>query len=113
MAQANPAYETVYILKPSVSDSDATTIHQKVDNVISKFEGKLKHREEWGINEMAYEIHGEKAGRYVIAHYTGRGGVVEEIERHFKILDNVMRFLTVRVADDYEYGKFVKQVNAQ
>lgn len=98
-------YETVYILKPGVSDADALTIHQKVDNVIAKFQGTIKVRDDWGLQPLAYAIQNESTGRFSVVVYNGTSGVVEEIERHFKILDQVIRFLTVAVPADYDYAK--------
>jgi len=108
--QSSHSYETIYILKPSISDTDLSAINQKIDNVISKFEGKLAGREDWGNRELAYMIEKNTNGRYCVIHYTGNRGVVEEIERHFKILDEVIRFITVAVAKDYDYEKLKKQM---
>jgi len=105
-------YETVYILKPSLTDNDANTIHQKVDSVIAKFSGKVAARDEWGLKELAYPIQKEMTGRYSVVVYNGTKGVVEEIERHFKILDQVIRFLTVQVEADYDYQLSKKQMTA-
>ena len=104
-------YETIYILRPGISDTDATTIHQKIDAVIAKFQGTLKHREDSGIKEMAYEIDKEKSGKYSTIVYSGKGGVVEEIERHFKISEDVIRFLTVAQTADYDYTKVKQQIH--
>lgn len=103
-------YETVYVLKSSLSDSDADAIHQKVENVISKFEGKVGHKDDWGLKELSYPIEKHTHGRYTVLVYSGKGGVVEEIERHFKISDDVIRFLTVAVPADYDYTKGKKQM---
>jgi small subunit ribosomal protein S6 len=105
-------YETIYVLRSGISDSDASTIHQKVDTVISKFQGKLISRDDWGNKEMAYMIDKETNGKYSVIVYNGKGGVVEEIERHFRISDDVIRYLTVSVASDYDYGKAKKQLQA-
>ncbi len=105
-------YETVYILKSGISESDSQVIHQKIDNVIEKFSGKLHLRDDWGLRELAYDINDERSGRYCLAVYDGKPGVVEEIERHFKILDDVVRFLTVRVEPDYDYLNIKKQISA-
>ncbi len=105
-------YETVYILKPSISDTDLGTINQKIDNVISKFEGKLAGRDDWGNLELAYEIDDNTNGRYNVIHYNGNRGVVEEIERHFKISDDVIRFITVSVPKEYDCQKMKKQILA-
>ena len=109
-AAANHSYETIYVLKSGISEANSQVIHQKVDNVIAKFSGKLKERDDWGLRELAYPINNETAGRYCVANYDGKSGVVEEIERHFKILDDVVRFLTVRVDEDYDYSKMKKQI---
>ncbi len=105
-------YETLYILKPGMTDSDAAAIHQKIDSVITKFQGQLRHRDDWGVRELAYPIEKDSNGRYCVAVYSGTGGVVEEIERHFKISDDVMRFLTTSVEQDYDYTKSKKQITA-
>src|SRR5262245_43694136 len=105
-------YETVYILRPGVSDADAATIHQKVDNVITKFQGKVRHRDDWGLVQLAYPINKESNGKFNVVVYNGNSGVVEEIERHFKILEQVMRYLTVSVREDYDYTKAKKAIVA-
>lgn len=103
-------YETLYVLRASLSEADANAIHQKIDNVIAKFDGKLLGRDDWGVREMAYEIDDERSGRYLILGYTGKGGVVEEIERHFKISGDVLRYLTTAVDSEYSYDKVKKQI---
>ncbi|NBX68119.1 MAG: 30S ribosomal protein S6 [Proteobacteria bacterium] len=103
-------YETVYIVRPGVSDGDVQNIHQKIDAVIAKFQGTLKHREDAGIKEMAYEIKDERSGRYTTIVYNGKPGVVEEIERHFRISDDVIRFLTVAQTPEYDFAKVKQQI---
>ncbi|MBM4316606.1 MAG: 30S ribosomal protein S6 [Deltaproteobacteria bacterium] len=103
-------YETVYILRPGISDADAQNTHQKIDAVIAKFQGNLKHREDTGVKEMAYEIKNERSGKYSTIVYTGKAGVVEEIERHFKISEDVIRFLTVAQSADYDFSKIKQQI---
>jgi small subunit ribosomal protein S6 len=103
-------YETVYILKSGLSDTDASAIHTKVDNVITKFSGQVKTRDDWGLKELAYPIEDETMGKFSVVVYNGQSGVVEEIERHFKILSDVVRFITVSVPEDYDYSKVKKQI---
>ncbi|NBT59519.1 30S ribosomal protein S6 [bacterium] len=103
-------YETVYILKSGLPDAEAAAIHEKVDNVIEKFKGKVIQRDNWGLSNLAYPINDETMGSYSVVVYNGKSGVVEEIERHFKILGEVIRFITVQVAADYDYTKVKKQI---
>ncbi len=110
MSSANHNYETVYILRASLADAATNAIHQKVDGVIQKFEGSLVGRDDWGVREMAYSIDDEKSGRYIVLGYNGKPGVVEEIERHFRISPDVLRFLTVAVEETYSYDSLKKQI---
>jgi small subunit ribosomal protein S6 len=103
-------YETVYILRPSINEASATAIHGKVDSVIEKFSGSIKARDDWGMRELAYPIDKESMGRYNVIVYQGNSGVVEEIERHFKISSDVIRFLTVAVEKDYDYAEAKKAI---
>ena len=105
-------YETLYILRPGITEADASVVHEKIDSVVSKFSGSIANRDDLGINEMAYRIGNEGSGRYVVVQYSGKGGVVEEIERHFRILDEVMRFITVRMEPTYDYAKVKHQIHA-
>lgn len=104
-------YETVYVLKSGLSDTDSAAIHQKVDNVINKFSGQLKTRDDWGLQQLAYPIEKETMGKFSVVVYTGQSGVVEEIERHFKISSDVVRYITVAVEGDYDYAKVKKQIH--
>lgn len=111
MATAQATYETVYVLKPNLSESESSAVNEKVDSVISKFKGKLLHRDEWGQRELAYTIRHQTTGNYVIVNYTGDAGVVEEIERHFKISGLVIRYLTALTPENYDYAKVKKQIH--
>lgn len=103
-------YETVYILKSGLPENESAAIHQKVNSVIEKFEGKMLHRDDWGLTHLAYPINDETMGSYSVVVYKGKSGVVEEIERHFKILPEVIRFITVQVPANYDYTKIKKQM---
>jgi small subunit ribosomal protein S6 len=107
---ANTNYETIYILRPGLQADVATSIHTKLDTVVSKFEGAVEHREDWGMRELAYEIDDERSGNYHIVVYNGKAGVVEEIERHFRIAGDVIRYLTVKLPKGYDYALVKKRI---
>lgn len=107
---ANNNYETVYILRPGLSSDGATAIHQKFDSVVAKFQGAIEHREDWGTRELAYEIDDERSGNYHVVVYNGQSGVVEEIERHFRIIGDVIRYLTVKLPKGYDFKAVRKHI---
>lgn len=103
-------YETVYIFKSDISDTSAAAINEKIDAVIGRYAGQIKARDEWGLRELSYPIDRQTMGRYNVVVYSGTSGVVEEIERHFKILPEVIRFISVKVEEDYDYSKQIKAI---
>ncbi len=107
---ANHNYETVYILRPGLTADGATAIHQKFDTVVAKFEGAVEHREDWGMRELAYEIDDERSGNYHVVVFNGKAGVVEEIERHFRIVGDVIRYLTVSLPKGYDFKLVRKHI---
>ncbi len=96
-------YETIYVLRPDVSTEGAEKVAQRIREIIERFEGTLTLVDHWGKLRTSYVLRhmGKKytRGIYVQLQYLGSGGLVHELERHFKMLDEVMRFLTVQLDD--------------
>ena len=96
-------YETVYVLRPDVSKEEAEKVAERLREIVERFDGKLTLVDNWGKRRTSYVIRhmGKKytRGIYVLVQYVGAGGLVQELERHFRMLDEVMRFLTVKLED--------------
>lgn len=55
--------------------------------------------DEWGKRRLAYPIEKHKEGYYVLMHFTAEPHVPQELERNYKIADDIIRFLTIRMDD--------------
>lgn len=95
-------YEVIYILKPDVTKEVAEKVATRVSDVVAKMGGVLTRIENWGRRMLAYEIAHSKRGLYVYAAYRGDGALVAELERNFRMLDEVVRFQSVKIADEAE-----------
>jgi small subunit ribosomal protein S6 len=93
-------YEVIYIVRPDVAKETSERIALRVAEVISKGEGTLTLVENWGRRPLAYSIQHQKRGNYVYLNFLGNGALVAELERNFRLLDEVMRFQTVKLSDD-------------
>lgn len=51
---------------------------------------------------MAYEVAKERKGIYLYWQYLGTAGVVEEAERNLRMLDSVIRYLTVKIDENID-----------
>ena len=97
-------YEVIYILRSDVAKEVAEKVATRVTDVVARMGGKLTRIENWGRRLLAYEIGHQKRGLYVYVTYQGDGALVAELERNFRMLDEVIRFQTVKLADECETG---------
>ncbi len=89
-------YESIFILRSTLNDEDVQKIVNKIEGVV-KQGGELITTENWGKKRLAYEVMKEKKGIYVLLRFRARGNLVAEIERNYRIDDNVIKFLTVKL----------------
>lgn len=98
MSQQDKArkYETIYILRADLTDEAEKKINDKVAEVVAKYKGKLEETKDLGKRPLAYRIAKHTKGHYFQLNYQGGGQVVEELERHLRLSEDIIRFLTVR-----------------
>lgn len=89
-------YETTFVLKPDLEDEEKQTILQRVKDAISDHDGEVTEVDAWGKKQLAYEIKDYRSGDYTILEFNAKTTVVNELERIFKIMDGVLRYLVVR-----------------
>lgn len=93
-------YELVYVVSPESSDEQVTALHDQVQAIVTRFEGEIEKTENWGRRRLAYTIDHHKEGTYVLEVITGSGTLMKEIDRRFKVSDEIIRHLVVRVDEE-------------
>jgi small subunit ribosomal protein S6 len=96
----NRQYELVYIVTPEASDEQIAELHTQVEQIVQRFGGTFDKTENWGRRKLAYEIGHHREGTYVVETITGSGEMVKEIDRRLRVIDQVIRHLTVRVDEE-------------
>ncbi len=95
-------YELVYILRPSVSPSEARKVSDRITDVVEKRGAKLTRVDNWGKRKLAYPIKKHTRGHFVYVKLVGFTDVVAELERNLRNLDEVMRYQTVRLEEVHD-----------
>jgi small subunit ribosomal protein S6 len=95
-------YETIYILRPNTPNEGVAEVNSKVRAIIEGLGGKILKVDNWGKRRLAYEVAKERKGIYLYWQYLGSPGLVEEAERNLRMLDNVVRYLTVKVDENID-----------
>lgn len=88
-------YETVFIINPNVEETGVEALIEKFSNLINN-DGKVEKVEELGMRKLAYEIKKHKEGYYVVVTFEANPELIRELERIYRITDEVIKFIVVR-----------------
>jgi small subunit ribosomal protein S6 len=99
-------YETIFILAPRVAREQAERVVQRLQDVLTRQEGKLVRVEYWGKRKLSYRIRLCDWGFYYCVRFVGAGGLVAELERNLRLLDPVIRFQTIQAKDDVDPASY-------
>ena len=90
-------YESIFILNPSIEEAEAEKIVQRLQDVVNGHGGQMLKVEKWGKKRLAYIVRKQKKGEYVLLHFKGQPETVAELERNYKMVDSIIKYLTVRL----------------
>ena len=91
-------YESIFILRPSLEEEKRIEVIEKFKAIISA-DGEIEKVEEWGNRKLAYEIEKIRDGYYVLVTFKANPTLPKELERNFKISDEVIRYIIVNLED--------------
>jgi len=103
-------YETIFILRPDVTNEQIGAANTKLRGVLEGGGGKLLKIENWGRRKLAYEVKKQLKGVYLFWRYLGDPGLVEEVERNLRLSDAVIRYYSVKVVDNVDVATRVSEV---
>ncbi|NLM97671.1 MAG: 30S ribosomal protein S6 [Halanaerobiaceae bacterium] len=92
-------YETVFILKPDLEEEAREGIIERIKDLITSNQGEIVEVETWGNKKLAYEIKNYNNGFYTLISFKGNKVVLSELERNYRIIDEVIRSLIIKVED--------------
>ena len=88
-------YEMVLILKAGLEEDERNQMLDRLKDAINQ-NGTVGEIDDWGTRKLAYEINYNKDGYYYVLNYEADPSVVAEVERRARILDQILRYLTVK-----------------
>ena len=88
-------YESVIIINPSVDEEGMKSLIQKFTDIINN-EGKVESVNELGKKRLAYEIKKQKEGIYLLFNFEAKPDFIAELERIYRITDEIMKFIVVK-----------------
>ena len=89
-------YELALVVSAKLEDEERAAVVEKVKALITRFGGNVTDIDEWGKKRLAYEIQHQREGFYYFIQFEADAACPAEVERHVRIMDNVLRYLIVR-----------------
>ena len=88
-------YESVIIINPNVDEAALKALQDKFTGLINE-NGKLEEVVDMGKRKLAYEINKNREAYYIQFNFESNPEVIAELERIYRITDDVLKFITIR-----------------
>ncbi len=89
-------YELALVVNAKIEDEARAAVVEKAKGYIARYGGNVTEVEEWGKKRLAYEVQKMREGFYYFIQFEAEPTCPAEVERHVRIMDNVMRYLIVK-----------------
>lgn len=91
-----PFYEAMYLVHPSVDDERLAEIIARYNQVVESAGGVIESSSKWDRRRLAYPINKVQEATYVLMYFRADPQVPAELDRLFRISDEVIRHLIIR-----------------
>ena len=88
-------YEVLYIIRCDVDDDKKNQVVEKFENLVATLGGTVDGLDKWGLRKFAYEINKQNEGYYVLMNAELKPEFPAELDRVFKITENVLRSIII------------------
>lgn len=92
-----PLYEFTFIGRQDISNQQVDELVETATRIVEDNQGKVVKNEYWGLKNLTYRIAKNRKGHYQHLGIDAPSAALQELERQFRIHDDVLRYLTVRV----------------
>jgi small subunit ribosomal protein S6 len=86
-------YELICILQPELDETAFKGALERVQNWITESGGSVDKTEIWGRRKLAYAIHKQTEGQYVLLNVTLDPKSAGDLERNIRYLEPVLRHM--------------------
>src|SRR5215510_2078272 len=93
-------YEIMFIVNPNAVEEEIDKINGQIENIITSGGGKVEKLEKMGKRRLAYVVGKQREGYYVLFVVNANGDIVKECERRLRVMDSVIKYLTVRTDEE-------------
>ncbi|RXJ95081.1 30S ribosomal protein S6 [Malaciobacter molluscorum] len=101
-------YETMFILKPTLTEEETKAQIEVVKSNIEKNGGEIVSFDDMGTRQLAYEIEKNKRGYYFVIYFKAPANAILELERNYRINEQILRFIFIKYESKKEITAWTK-----
>jgi small subunit ribosomal protein S6 len=105
-------YENLVIVKPTLTEEEIKAQLAAIDEIITSNGGEIIARDEMGMKKLAYPINKNLRGFYYVVYFTMDPSSVNEVERRYRINEELLRFVTMKYDTKREVKAWSEMVEA-
>nr|WP_321266375.1 30S ribosomal protein S6 [uncultured Sulfurimonas sp.] len=89
-------YENLVIVKPTFTAEEIQASIKAIEETITSNGGEIATTDSMGMRKLAYPINKNERGYYHVIYYSIAPSAISEIERRFRINEDLLRFVTIK-----------------
>ena len=90
------SYETLFVIKPNLTEEATAAVMNKFTALIADNGGTVENVNVWGKRRLAYPIEKHVEGYYVLVNFKSDAALPAELNRVYGITDEILRSIVVR-----------------
>jgi len=108
-------YEAMFLVNAEVTEEELAVILEKYKKVVTDMGGVVSSAGKWeqGRRRLVYEIDRKREGMYLLMRFEANPDVPKELDRIFRISDDVFRHIVVRPDEDSLKADVKPEVKAE
>ncbi len=103
----------MYLLGSDVNDVDRSALSAKLQKLVTDANGSIVEVNPWPLQRLAYKVKKNTQGYYTVIEYGAPGSVLAEITRELRLDDRVLKFISLKKADKFDYEAVMKSRQAK
>jgi len=103
-------YENLVIVKPTFTAEEIQASIKAIEEVITSNGGEIAATTAMGMRKLAYPIEKNERGYYHVIYSTIAPAAITEIERRFRINEDLLRFVTIKYDTNREKAAWANLV---
>ncbi|HXZ17504.1 MAG TPA: 30S ribosomal protein S6 [Roseiarcus sp.] len=92
-------YEHIFLARQDVTPQQVEALTDQLKAKIASLGGAVTKVEPWGLKSLAYRIKKNRKAHFTLMNISAPSEAVVELERTLSINEDVIRYLTIRVAE--------------